>query len=216
MSRWFVKSLAVAVGASALALSSSAFAWGWHHDGRGPGYCWDDDYRGGYCQRYDDRGERGGRFNYNDDYYDGRGYYCPEHRMHHRGYGRHMGMGPGMGPGMGMGPGPHHGMMHHGYDCFGPNGFCNMHQMPMEQCLGVEVYKQFQADFDKLDELRNNVFVQKQVLRAAINGQGDAKQAADQLLQARKDLRAAKVALHEKIMDYVANNPAPQVDPSQR
>lgn len=121
------------------------------------------------------------------------------------------------------------GYWHHGYGCGyanGPRGDGPCGQqggpcwqqgdprnmdfgpMPMPRA-NREVYEQFKADFDHIDQLRDAVFVQRQVLNSRVNaGSADTEAEAQKLVKLRNELREARYNLHQKIGDfYQKQNP---------
>lgn len=108
-----------------------------------------------------------------------------------RGMGPGMGMGRGMGPGMGMGP--------------GADGFCYRHRMPLAECMGMETYEQFKADYDAIDKMKNELFVKRQVLRSMVRAGDDPDKvaaAAEDFNKTRDAIRAARYALDQKVRDH--------------
>ena len=82
-------------------------------------------------------------------------------------------------------------------------GYCARHGVPMVNCMGSEAYNQFKADFDKIDQLRDELFVQRQVLESQVNaGSQNTAAAAEKVVQMRNELRQARYNLHQKLYDY--------------
>lgn len=132
-----------------------------------------------------------------------------------------MGMGPGAGMGMGPGagyalnadnfaPGPHH--TAHLRPHRGPglnkvmNTYCPHHQTLLGDCLGDDFEKNFKADFDQLQALKDQVFIKNQILKARV-ADGDSASAITKYAQdvnnAKKAHREARYALDQKIRAYV-------------
>ena len=73
----------------------------------------------------------------------------------------------------------------------------------MVNCMGSEAYNQFKADFDKIDQLRDELFVQRQVLESQVNaGSQNTAAAAEKVVQMRNELHQARYNLHQKLYDY--------------
>lgn len=137
--------------------------------------------------------------------------------------GYHMGRGMGpnmdmpMGPAVGyalnadnFGPGPHH--TAHLRPHRGPgmgkvmNTYCPHHNTLIGECLGDEFDKVLKEDFDKLQALKDQVFIKKQVLKARVND-GDSASSITKYAQdvntAKKAVRDARYELDLKIRNLV-------------
>lgn len=127
----------------------------------------------------------------------------PHHWGYDQGYGYDDGFGQCGGLGCGYGP-------HHGFNGNGPCGNAPCWQQggprpdfgPMPR-MGREVYEQFKADFDKIDQMRDAVFVQRKVLDSRVNaGSPETEAEAQKLVKMRNELREARYNLHQKIASY--------------
>lgn len=112
-----------------------------------------------------------------------------------RGYGPdHRGFGP---------RGHHMGYYGGGWGHHYNHGFCTRHDMPMADCIGSEAYNQFKADFERIEKLQDQVFVQRKVLESDVNAGASSTAAnAEKFVAVRDELRQARYELRQKLYDY--------------
>lgn len=129
----------------------------------------------------------------------------PHHWGYNQGYGYDDGYrgGLGYGHGYGHGYGPHYGFSGYG-PCWQQGGSCpDFGPMPR---MDREVYEQFKADFDKIDQLRDAVFVQRKVLDSRVEaGSNETEAEAKKLVKMRNELHEARYNLHQKIAAFYQN-----------
>lgn len=86
------------------------------------------------------------------------------------------------------------------------NTYCPHHNTLLGDCLGEEFEKEFKADYDNLQNLKDQLFIKKQILKARVNDGDDASaisKYAKDVNYARKAVRDARYHLQLKLRSYV-------------